>query len=445
MSTAPYDLGVSDFDSFLTTATALVGEEHVSRDLSAGASEGLDAVRPSTVDEVRALVRAANDCHVLFWVVSRGKNLGYGGSAPVVDGSVIVDLQRMDKIIEINEEYAYAIVEPGVTFMQLYDEIQKRKLNLWPSVPAIGWGSVVGNTLERGIGYTPEGAHYKRQCGMEVVLPDDDLLRTGNGAGEESAMWPLYSGGFGPGLDGLFFQSNFGIVTKTGIHMSPAPEAYARIVIEVAEETDVVPLLFDRTTLLITGMSSVVFPPSYLRADEVTQDFLPQTGVPSIAMSKVYTSSTTSGLWHNCYAPALPPSGRELYQWYLGAKRITTAHDLNFIADFHVFDRWVIAINLTTFHPAARGRLESVQKDLMEHSRKEGGYMEYRTHVNFMDETAKGQTFNRGAFVRFTTKLKDTLDPKGVLSPGKSGIWNAEPSWRAGKKAEADTSNLSER
>lgn len=118
----------------------------------------------------------------------------YGGSAPVVDGSVILDLHKMNRIIEINEEYGYAIVEPGVTFIDLYNEIQRRKLNLWISVPAIGWGSVVGNTLERGFGYTPDAVHYKQQCGMEVVLPDGDLLRTGMGTVEDSKVWPLYSG-----------------------------------------------------------------------------------------------------------------------------------------------------------------------------------------------------------------------------------------------------------
>ena len=120
--------------------------------------------------------------------------LRYGGSAPVQDGNVILDLHRMDKILEINEEYGYAIVEPGVSFIQLYDEIQRRKLNLWLSVPAIGWGSVIGNTLERGIGYTPEAVHYKHQSGMEVVLPNGDLLRTGMGAMDGSKVWPLYSG-----------------------------------------------------------------------------------------------------------------------------------------------------------------------------------------------------------------------------------------------------------
>lgn len=111
-----------------------------------------------------------------------------------MDGSVVLDLHSMTKIIEINEEYACAVVEPGVTFMDLYDEIQKRGLDLWLSFPALGWGYVVGNNLERGIGYTPEAAHYKHQSGMEIVLPNGDFLRAGMGAVENSKLFPVHSG-----------------------------------------------------------------------------------------------------------------------------------------------------------------------------------------------------------------------------------------------------------
>lgn len=100
----------------------------------------------------------------------------------------------MNTIAEINEEYGYAIVEPGVSFFDLYDEIQRRGLNLWPSVPAIGWGSVLGNTTDRGFGYTPLGNHAEAQCGMEVVLPSGEMLRTGMGAMEGSQLFALYKG-----------------------------------------------------------------------------------------------------------------------------------------------------------------------------------------------------------------------------------------------------------
>jgi FAD/FMN-containing dehydrogenase len=118
----------------------------------------------------------------------------YGGTGPVMTDNVVLDLHRMNKIIEINEEYAYAVVEPGVSFFDLYNEIQERGLNLWPSVPAVGWGSVLGNTLDRGFGYTPQGEHSQAQCGLEVVLPNGEVLRTGMGAMKNSTLASLYKG-----------------------------------------------------------------------------------------------------------------------------------------------------------------------------------------------------------------------------------------------------------
>ena len=100
----------------------------------------------------------------------------------------------MNKIIEVNEEYAYAIVEPGVSFFDLYKYIQGHKIKLWMSCPALGWGSIVGNCLDRGFGYTPTGEHSQQQCGMEVVLPDGTLVRTGMGALKSQSTWPLYKG-----------------------------------------------------------------------------------------------------------------------------------------------------------------------------------------------------------------------------------------------------------
>ena len=51
----------------------------------------------------------------------------------------------MDKILEVNEKFAYAVVEPGITFTDLYNYCVERDLKVWPSVPSLGWGSVIGN------------------------------------------------------------------------------------------------------------------------------------------------------------------------------------------------------------------------------------------------------------------------------------------------------------
>lgn len=56
-----------------------------------------------------------------------------------------LDLHKLDKIIEVNDEYHYAVVEPGVTFIQLYEYCVEHKKKVWPSTPSLGWGSVIGN------------------------------------------------------------------------------------------------------------------------------------------------------------------------------------------------------------------------------------------------------------------------------------------------------------
>jgi FAD/FMN-containing dehydrogenase len=63
----------------------------------------------------------------------------------VVNGSIVMDLHRMNKVLEVNEKFCYAVVEPGITFGDLYNYCAERKLKVWPSTASLGWGSVVGN------------------------------------------------------------------------------------------------------------------------------------------------------------------------------------------------------------------------------------------------------------------------------------------------------------
>jgi 4-cresol dehydrogenase (hydroxylating) flavoprotein subunit len=149
------------------------------------------AVAPSSAEEVQAIIRIANIHRVPLWPISRGKNFGYGGAAPVMKGSVVLDLSRMKKI-EVDAENGTVLVEPGVGFFDLYDYLQERKIPLWLSVPGNSWGSVAGNALDRGVGYTSYGDHAARICGLEVVLPDGDLVRTGMGAMAGNPSWQVY-------------------------------------------------------------------------------------------------------------------------------------------------------------------------------------------------------------------------------------------------------------
>ncbi|KAL2441444.1 Vanillyl-alcohol oxidase [Exophiala dermatitidis] len=184
-------------------------------------------VYPCSTEEVQTIVRWANKHKIPIYPISMGRNIGYGGAAPRVPGSVVLDLgRRMNQILNLDADNASCIVEPGVSYFALYEEIQRRKLPLWIDCPDLGGGSVLGNAIDRGVGYTPYGDHFANHCGMELVLPTGELLRTGMGAmpgkdGADNPTWQSFQAAYGPYIDGIFSQSNYGIITKMGFWLMP--------------------------------------------------------------------------------------------------------------------------------------------------------------------------------------------------------------------------------
>lgn len=203
------------------------------------------AVAPDSADEVVELVKVANRYKIPIYPISTGKNLGYGGAAPAQAGSVVLDLKRMNRIVEIDERHGSVVVEPGVSYFDLYTYIQAKGLKLWIDVPSPGWGGVLGNALDGGVGVTlaPYRNHFEAQCGIEVVLPNGRMLRTGMGALPGAKTWQQFKPGFGPRIDGLFKQSNYGVVTKMGFWLMPAPENFATGVVTVPRFHDIIPLV----------------------------------------------------------------------------------------------------------------------------------------------------------------------------------------------------------
>ena len=181
---------------------------------------------PASTEHVRAIVLAANRWRVELYPISTGNNIGLG-SAPTSAGQVVVDLgYRMNRILQVNEETCYAELEPGVSFQMLHDELARRGNKLMVSATSgPPHGGIIGNALDRGAGYGPYFDHFGMLCGMEIVLGNGDVIRTGDGGldTEDPINWHVSRFSSGPALDGLFAQSNFGIVTRVGIWLMPRP------------------------------------------------------------------------------------------------------------------------------------------------------------------------------------------------------------------------------
>ncbi len=222
----------------LADEAALKGYRDSRSPVGADAGAPSAAVLPNGVDQVREVLRVANHYRLPLWTIGTGKQIAHGGPVPQPAGCVVLDLQRMNRILEVNEDLAYALVEPGVTYVQLYEHLRKAKSHLWVDCTALASAGVVGSTLERGVGYTPYADHLIMQCGMEVVLTDGTIVRTGMGAMPKSTAWQLFKFGYGPWMDGAFTQSNFAVVTKMGLWLMPEPPAYKPFMVTLPHEED---------------------------------------------------------------------------------------------------------------------------------------------------------------------------------------------------------------
>lgn len=203
-------------------------------------------VYPQDTGQVQALVRAAAAADVPLWPVSTGKNFGYGEKTAVYQGGITVVLERMNKIIEVDEQLCYAVIEPGVTYKQLRDHLHSTGSRLWSdSAGTTQYASVLGNALDKGRGLTPMADHFGSLCGMDVVLADGQLMETGGGPSAGNAVRHLYKWGVGPYLDGLFGQSNLGIVVRAGIWLMPAPEIFDFAAFEYKASPDLLGAFID--------------------------------------------------------------------------------------------------------------------------------------------------------------------------------------------------------
>jgi 4-cresol dehydrogenase (hydroxylating) flavoprotein subunit len=200
-------------------------KDHYARSSQEFSTRPAAVLYPTTTEEVQQIVRIAQKYRTPLYPISRGNNWGYGDACATTDHQVIVDLRRMNKILHVDEKLAYAVVEPGVTQQQLHEYLVEHKLNLWLDVTGAGPdASLVGNTIERGFGHTPAGDHFHMSAGYEVVLPDGRVVRTGFGHYKNAQAADVFKPGIGPSLDGLFTQSNFGIVTRMSIWLLPKPQ-----------------------------------------------------------------------------------------------------------------------------------------------------------------------------------------------------------------------------
>ncbi|GKT52159.1 vegetative incompatibility protein HET-E-1 [Colletotrichum spaethianum] len=225
---------------------------------------GSSICHPRHVQDIQAILALATEHKIPLWPISTGRNLAYGGSAPRVPGSLVMVLStHMNRILHLDTVACVCVVEPGVTFMQMSDYLRDRNLldKIRVDSSGLGWGSMIGNALDRGGGASLYGDRWGKHSGMEVVMPGGEVVRMGMGAVQDpegrrqaaegvhpadqklNECFALFPYGWGPMNDGLFSQGTSGIVTKMGFYLMPTPQGMTPFSVTLEKESDLAALV----------------------------------------------------------------------------------------------------------------------------------------------------------------------------------------------------------
>lgn len=470
-------------DSVVTDPAELKGYRDPFTYLESDQYDASAMVMPESVEQVQAVMRIANEHGTPIWAWSQGRNNTYGGPAPRVKGSIILNMRKMNRVLEVNEDLAYAVVEPGVRWFDLYDALEAAGGRCWTSIPDLGWGSVIANSTEYGRGYTTMGDHAENLCGLEVVLPNGELVRTGMFAAENSKASHIYKHSFGPRLDGLFYQSGNGIIVRAGFWLQRRPERYASVWIKF-RGNEALEMMVDRVReLLLDGtirnypvmMRGATFDDDGVASfsddpeawvvrfalygrDEIveanwkvverelgtiptanptrhvfdgTQRDMPShedrvmAGIPDMDILELFKKPFGEDGAHLDFSPVGPLVGKDVVETSDLVRSYYDRTGAQFFNGLMVLHRSVLHVSSTLYDPHNEEMTRQVYDNYtaMVDIMAERGQPVYRTHHQHQDLVQSTLSFNHHALRRLGETIKDALDPNGILQPGKSGIW----------------------
>jgi len=241
---------MAEEDQIYNSLVDIVGEEDVSnreeelyvysRESGALTSKRPDYVAmPKTVEEVQKIIKLANEAKIT--IVPMGGGLSLSGLTLPIRGGIVLDMKRMNKIIEVNEKSRYALIEGGVTQGKLRSYLAKNYPHLQSLLPdSPPSATIAGNVIIYGSGALSQryGLSSDQINGFEVVLPTGEVCKLGSSA--VSTYW--HTKASLPDLTGLFIGwfGTTGIVTKLSVKLYPNPKKRDYIVFNL-ESIDQIP------------------------------------------------------------------------------------------------------------------------------------------------------------------------------------------------------------
>ena len=198
--------------------------------------------------EIKAILDLANVCATdeelafSLYPISTGNNWGYGTSQPsgTAKNIILLDLGQLTDIKHFDNELGLVTIEPGVTQQQLCDYLQLNNYDYM--VPVTGAGpdcSILANALERGYGITPYTDHFSAVNSIQGYwangTPYQSAVNELDGS-DDKFVDKTFKWGLGPYLEGLFTQSNLGIVSQMTIRLAKKKADFTSFFIQMDDD-----------------------------------------------------------------------------------------------------------------------------------------------------------------------------------------------------------------
>lgn len=212
--------------------------------------------QPTSINELKDAFLKLKQRFPVISVISRGNNWGYGCQAPSKDHSLLIDLSLCKEIKEFDDYHGTITIEPGLSYGMLAAFLEE-KGDRWIA-PVHGAGvdaSVLGNTLERGYGITPNTDHFGAVLALKAILDNGEWYQGSLANLNQPHLDKLFKYGIGPYYDGLFTQSGLGIVTEVTIKLYPKSE-YSEMFAFSIKDPQQLGLLVEKIKIIKRNFSS---------------------------------------------------------------------------------------------------------------------------------------------------------------------------------------------
>jgi glycolate oxidase len=216
----------------LQSFAAIVGERYARTDSESLEAYGRDALQighpadlvlvPANKEEIAAIARLCNEDRIPL--VVRGAGTGYTGGAVPVRGGVVLSMERLNQIVDIDQENLLAVVQPHVITRDLQDAVEARGLFYPPDPASLKQSSLGGNVAEcaggpRAVKY---GTTKRYVLALEAVLPTGEIIRTGSKAVKNVVGYDLTQLLVGS-------EGTLAIITEITLRLVPKPAVQATL------------------------------------------------------------------------------------------------------------------------------------------------------------------------------------------------------------------------